>query len=143
MRGRRDQHWRRRGFTLIELLVVLAILGLLVSVATPQVLKYLANAKIETARIQIRSMSTALDLFFADTGRYPTTEEGLKALVSAPHGLERWAGPYVKKNDTLNDPWGRPFVYMSPGEHGPFDLSSNGPEARGARDGAAPAMRNW
>src|SRR5215472_12837543 len=84
------------GFTLIELLVVLAILGLLVALATPQVLKYLSKSKVDTARIEIANLSTSLDLFLIDVGRYPTQQEGLQALVSNPGGLASWHGPYVK-----------------------------------------------
>src|SRR5262245_56461183 len=82
------------GFTLVELLVVLVILSLLAAIATPQVMKYLGGAKSEAAKIQIRNLSTTLDLFRLDAGRYPTTEEGLLALIRRPPSAERWNGPY-------------------------------------------------
>lgn len=116
------------GFTLIELLVVLAILGMLVAIATPQVLKYLGSARVETTRVQIHNLSTALDFFKLDVGRYPTTNEGLNALLVAPSGLANWNGPYLKQGASLDDPWGHPYAYVSPGVHSDFDLSSGGPE---------------
>jgi general secretion pathway protein G len=118
------------GFTLVELLVVLAILGLLVAIASPQVLKYLARAKVDTARIELKSMSTALDLFLVDDGRYPTEQEGLQALVANPGGLASWAGPYLKTGATgvPMDPWGHPYQYRYPGQSGDYDLFSNGPD---------------
>jgi len=134
---------QEQGFTLIELLVVLAILGLLAAIATPQVFKYLNNAKISSARTQVESLSSALDLFRLDAGRYPTTQEGLKALIEAPSGLDVWNGPYVKKKASLIDPWGHPYQYRSPGEHGEFDLFSDGPNAGSAGDAESPTIANW
>lgn len=131
------------GFTLIELLVVLAILGFLAVIATPQVLKYLNHAKVSAAHTQVESLSSALDLFKLDVGRYPTTQEGLAALVTQPAGLDGWNGPYVKKKASLIDPWGHPYGYRVPGEHGEFDLFSNGPDGEGAGNGGNPAIANW
>lgn len=121
------------GFTLIELLVVLAILGLLVAVATPQVLKYLGKAKADTAKIEIKSMSTALDLFLIDVGRYPTQQEGLEALISNPGALPSWHGPYLKAASVPLDPWGHPYQYRIPGQSGDYDiytLNADGSPAR-------------
>jgi general secretion pathway protein G len=116
------------GFTLVELLVVLAILGLLVAIASPQVLKYLARAKVDTARIEMKSMATALDLFLVDEGRYPTEQEGLQALVTKPGDLVYWAGPYLKTGATGSpmDPWGHPYQYRYSRQSGDYDLFSNG-----------------
>lgn len=131
-----------RGYTLVELLVVLAILGLLAAIATPQVIKYLDHARVSTAKTEIENLSTALDLFKFDVGRYPSTQEGLTALVSAPPGTEAWNGPYIKRNSNLIDPWGHPFHYRAPGQHGEFDIYSGGPE--GHDDvGGHPAIANW
>ena len=132
-----------QGFTLVELLVVLGILGLLVAIASPQVLKYLDRAKVSTTRVQIASLSTALNLFKLDVGRFPTTEEGLAALLTAPVGDETWNGPYINKTANLNDPWGRPYNYRAPGEHGEFDLSSQGPNSGGGGVAAGQLIANW
>ncbi len=117
---------REGGFTLLELLVVLIILTLLATIAAPQVLNYLGGAKTDTAKIQINNLGSALDLFRLDAGRYPTEDEGLRALVERPQTGERWRGPYVKKQDSLIDPWGAPYVYVFPGQHGEYDLYSLG-----------------
>lgn len=128
-RAPRAEAERRRpgsaGFTLIELLVVLAILGLLVAVATPQVLKYLSKAKEDTARIEVNNLSTALDLYLVDVGHYPTQQEGLQALVTNP-GTNAWHGPYLKSKSVPLDPWGQPYQYRIPGQSGDYDLYSLG-----------------
>src|SRR5512145_1161601 len=118
---------RRRGeagFTLIELLVVLVILVLLASLVAPRVIGYVGSSRTKAAKVQIQSLSTALELYKVDTGRYPTTSEGLRALVAAPPGVTSWNGPYLTKKEVPTDPWGRPYTYRSPGEHGPFDIAS-------------------
>jgi general secretion pathway protein G len=141
--GTRNIRRRDAGFTLLELLVVLAILGLLAAIATPQVLKYLGNAKISTAKLQVQSLSSSLDLYRLDNGAYPTTEQGLVALTSRPADAPNWAGPYVKQRDSLIDPWGHPYVYRRPGEHGEFDLSSTGPNGGGGSGGDTQAITSW
>jgi general secretion pathway protein G len=111
------------GFTLVELLVVLAILGLLIAVATPQLIGYLGKAKVDTARIQMHEMSTALDMFLVDVGRYPSQQEGLGALVANPGTLGTWRGPYLKASGVPLDPWGQPYQYRIPGQNGhDYDL---------------------
>jgi general secretion pathway protein G len=132
-----------RGFTLVELLVVLAILSLLVGIAVPQVFKYFSRAKEDAAKIQMQTIATGLDLFMLDVGRYPTDQEGLKALDEPPPGVARWTGPYVSKSTILTDPWGRPYVYHQPGQHGDYDLYSLGPDGRatGPNDASAIAER--
>ncbi|HXC56387.1 MAG TPA: type II secretion system major pseudopilin GspG [Rhizomicrobium sp.] len=130
------------GYTLVELLVVLAILGLLATIATTQVLRYFASAKMSTAHAQIESFSSALDLYKLDMGRYPTSQEGLEALKAKPPTADNWNGPYVKNTTSLNDPWGNPYTYVSPGRHGEFDLSSNGPNGA-TSNGADPPVRSW
>ncbi len=116
------------GVTLIELLVVVAIIGMLAAVVTPQVIGYLDRAKVSTAKSQITNIATALDLFKLDVGRYPTTEEGISALVTPPTGLDHWNGPYLRKTGSLADPWGNNFQYKFPGEHGEYDIYSLGPK---------------
>ncbi|HTT85178.1 MAG TPA: type II secretion system major pseudopilin GspG [Rhizomicrobium sp.] len=132
------------GYTLMELLVVLAILGLLAAVATPMVLHYLDSAKVSTAKTEVSNLSAGLDLFKYDVGRYPTTEEGLEALISAPEGVENWNGPYIKKTTKLNDPWGHPYNYRYPGTHGgEFDLYSYGAHPDEAKADEKPPIANW
>ena len=121
---------RKPGFTLVELLVVLVILGLLASVAAPQAMRYLGGAKHDAAKLQLSGLVTAVDLYRLDVGRYPTREEGLAALLQRPSGVDRWNGPYVRKADQLQDPWGRPYRYRSPGEHGAYDLFTLGGDDR-------------
>jgi general secretion pathway protein G len=130
----RTQLISRRGFTLVELLVVIAILGLVMSLVGPQILKKFAAAKGDTAALQINDFGASLDLFFLDVGRYPTTEEGLDALLAAPGNLAEWSGPYLRKNFVPKDPWGHPYAYKSPGDHGAYDLWSLG--ADGASGGS-------
>ena len=116
---------RQQGFTLIELLVVIVIIGLLAALVGPRFFGKVGIAKLKAAKAQIEMFGTALDTFRLDVGRYPTTEEGLKALREKPSGAERWEGPYLPK-EIPNDPWGRPYVYRSPGDHGDYDLFSYG-----------------
>jgi general secretion pathway protein G len=116
---------RDEGFTLIELLVVLIILGLLSALVAPKFFGKIEKAKTKTAKAQVELLGAALDDFRLDNGRYPTTEEGLKALREKPGDLETWDGPYLPK-PVPEDPWGRPYHYQSPGEHGDYDLFSYG-----------------
>lgn len=134
---------RNAGFTLLELLVVLVILGLLAALATPQVLSYLGRARTQSASLQIHNLASALDLFRLDIGHYPTQDQGLSALVQAPDGLPNWGGPYVKKPEMLNDPWGHPYTYRIPGEHGDFDLYSLGADNADGGDGENRDVTNW
>lgn len=130
-------------YTLLELLVVLAILGFLAAIATPQVLKYLDNAKLGAAKTQIGNLSLAVDLYRFDVGHYPTTEQGLEALEGAPTDVESWNGPYITRGASLIDPWGNAYQYRSPGEHGPFDIFSYGAASPGESDASGPSVRSW
>ncbi len=114
------------GFTLVEMLVVITIIGLIMALVGPRVLNYLSESKVKTARIQIESFSQALDLFFLDNGRYPSSSEGLSALVQRPGNAGSWNGPYIKTGAVPADPWGHPYVYRAPGEHGPYEIASYG-----------------
>ena len=130
------RHPRERGFTLIELLVVLAILGLLAGVVAPRVLDYFGKAKTDTAKLQIENLSAALDLYRLDVGRYPSTQEGVGALVAKPAAAEAWRGPYLKGTATPADPWGRAYQYRSPGTSGrPYDLFSLGADGTPGGEG--------
>lgn len=132
------------GFTLLEILVVLVILGLLAAVvAGPQVFRQLGAAKSEAAKLQIDRISGALDLFRLDVGRYPSQGEGLEVLVEAPSGAVRWNGPYLKKQQSLVDPWGRPFGYRYPGQHGEYDLWSTGADGVEGGEGENRDVVNW
>lgn len=130
------------GFTLIELLVVMVIIGLLASLVVPRFIRQEEKAKVKTARAQIEMLGTALDTFRLDVGRYPTTQEGLEALRQRPAGVERWDGPYLKK-EVPRDPWGNPYVYRSPGEREPYELLSYGADgvAGGTDDNAD--IKSW
>ena len=118
------------GFTLVELLVVLVILVLLASIIGPRVIGYLGGAKSKTAKIQIESLVTSLELFHVDVGRYPTTTEGLDALVKAAISIKGWNGPYLAKDGVPQDPWGAPYKYESPGKTKPFEIYSLGADGK-------------
>ncbi|MFN7055084.1 type II secretion system major pseudopilin GspG [Hyphomonas sp.] len=104
---------RQAGFSLMELLVALVILALIMGVVGPRVIGYLSRAKSQTAETQVRNMQGALDMFMLDVGRYPTEEEGLRALVAAPASAPGWAGPYLDEDEVPADPWGRPYLYAT------------------------------
>ena len=130
------------GFTLIELIVVVVIIGLLAGLVLPQFIRQEEKAKMKTAKAQIELFGTALDTFRLDVGRYPSTEEGLQALRQKPGALERWDGPYLKK-DLPEDPWGKAYVYRSPGEHGPYDILSYGADGVQGGDGDNRDITSW
>ena len=140
---RRRARRRERGFTLIELLVVLVILGLLSAFVAPQVLNYLGRAKTDAASAQIQNIASVLDLYRLDTGRYPAEEEGLEALVEAPPDSTVWNGPYVKRRDSLIDPWGEMYIYRFPGEHGDFDLFTLGADKAEGGEGEDRDVTSW
>lgn len=125
---------RQAGFTLIELLVVLVIIGLLATLVAPNFIGQSEKAKPKAARVQLENLRNALDMFQLDVGRYPTTEEGLEALRMRPNSAPRWAGPYLRDEIPV-DPWGRPYVYRSPGEGGGnYDIGSYGADGRAGGD---------
>lgn len=134
---------RKNGFTLLELMVVLLILALLATIAAPQVMKHLAKAKSETAKIQIDALTASVNYFQLDTGRFPTDQEGLKALTEAPANEGKWDGPYVQKKDSLIDPWGRPYSYKQPGQHRDFDIFTLGSDGKEGGNGDARDIGNW
>ena len=134
---------REAGFTLLELLVVLAIMGLLAAIIAPQVLRYLGSSRTQTARVQIQNIVAALELYKLDVGHYPTQAEGLNSLVTAPGNETGWNGPYLKKESALKDPWGEPYVYKIPGQHGEFDIYSLGSDKAEGGTGEAQDVGNW
>jgi general secretion pathway protein G len=131
-----------QGFTLVELLVVLVILVLLASVIGPRVISYLGSSRSKTSQIQIESLTTALELFHIDVGRYPTATEGLESLVKVAGTIPGWNGPYLRKNDVPVDPWGKPYVYASPGKEKAFDLMTLGRDGKEGGTGEDADIRN-
>jgi general secretion pathway protein G len=144
--GTPERAGRRRadcGFTLVELLVVLVILGLVIGLAAPQVMKYLGGAKTDSAGLQIGRLSGTIDLYRLDVGSYPDQSVGLQALLEAPGDVKNWNGPYLKKADGIIDPWGRPYLYRFPGEHGEFDLYTLGSDGQEGGEGEDEDVTSW
>jgi general secretion pathway protein G len=135
--GERRPDLGQQGFTLVEMLVVITIIGLIMGLIGPRVLNYLNESKVKAAKIQLQSFSSALDLFYLDAGRYPSTSEGLAALVQRTPGVAAWNGPYLKGGNVPNDPWSHPYVYRAPGERGPFDIMSYGSDGQEGGSGIA------
>lgn len=131
------------GFTLLELLVVLVIIGLLAGIVGPRLFKNVGKSEITTAKAQIDALSKAVDTFRLDTGRFPTSQEGLSVLNTRPANTPNWNGPYLKKA-VPPDPWGQPYYYRAPGEHNPdYDLYSYGPDKAPGGDGDNADLGNW
>jgi general secretion pathway protein G len=131
-----------RGITLIELLVVMVIIAMFATLVGARLFRNVDKAKQATAKEQIAEFESSLDLFRLDVGRYPTSAEGLEALHSKPAGVDNWDSPYLKKEVPL-DPWGHPYVYRCPGQHGDFDLLSYGADGQEGGDGDGVDIRNW
>ena len=125
------------GFTLVEMLVVITIIGLIMGLVGPRVLNYLSESKVKAAKIQLQSFASALDLFYLDAGRFPSTSEGLGALVQRTPGIAAWNGPYLKGGNLPNDPWSHAYVYRSPGERGPYAIVSYGSDGQEGGSGTA------
>jgi general secretion pathway protein G len=146
MNGKRNKHGaagaRQTGFTLMELLVVLAILGLLMSLVGPQVLNQLGGAKTKTTGIQIKDLEQSLEMYKLDVGRFPSTEEGLQALVEKPGNAVGWNGPYLKSDVPL-DPWNREYHYKYPGERAELDIYSYGQDGQAGGEGEDADVGNW
>jgi|SRR5882724_2202237 len=136
-RRKRRQDLGQQGFTLVEMLVVITIIGLIMGLIGPRVLNYLNESKVKAAKIQLQSFSSALDLFYLDAGRYPSTSEGLTALVQRTPGVAAWNGPYLKGGNVPSDPWSHPYVYRAPGERGPYDIMSYGSDGQEGGSGLA------
>jgi general secretion pathway protein G len=131
----------QRGFTLVELIVVMVIIGMLAALVFPRLLPKVGKGRVAAAKAQIELLGQALDQFRLDTGRYPTTAEGLNALMVNP-GVDNWDGPYLKKA-IPNDPWKRPYNYLSPGNHGDYDLSSYGADGSPGGEGENQDIDSW
>lgn len=132
----------RSGFTLLELMVVMVIIGMLAAYVAPRYFAQVGKSETKLARAQIDALEKALDQYRADTGHYPSSEQGLAALMTRPGNEPKWGGPYMKR-EVPADPWGRPYLYRQPGEHGEVDLSSLGSDGRPGGSGDASDVQNW
>lgn len=136
-----------RGFTLIELLVVLVIIGILAGYVGPKIMGHPEEAKQTMAAAQMSSLETALEMYKLDNGAYPTTEQGLQALVEQPsggQGTSSWRkGGYMKKGKVPKDPWGNDYIYLSPGTHSDFDIISYGADNESGGEDANADVNNW
>lgn len=132
---------RQNGFTLIEVIIVMIIITLLAALVGPRLFPKLGKGKQAAARAQIELLGQGLDQFRLDVGRYPTADEGLKALMANP-GVDNWDGPYLKKT-VPNDPWGKPYIYQMPGAHGDYNLISYGRDASPGGEGEDKDINSW
>ncbi len=133
---------RRRNFTLIEVVIVVVILVMLASIAVPMYFRHITSARVGTAKTQIKMLEQALMDYKLDTGKYPETADGLRALMENVAQDEKWKGPYIKPN-VPKDPWGNDYIYACPGEHGEFDLSSYGADGQPGGEGENGDINNW
>ncbi len=134
---------KQTGFTLLELLVVLGILGMLAGLVVPSVMKHMGEAKLKDAKIQIESLAQTLDMYKLDVGGYPSSEQGLNALIENPGDVKRWNGPYLNKSKVPLDPWNNEYKYTFPGEHSKFDISSMGADGKEGGEGEDQDLNSW
>ena len=135
---------RTGGFSLLELLAVLVILGILAGIFAPRFLGQAESAKRKAAKLEIDQIGQSLDLYKLETGKYPTSQEGLAALVTAPSGATNWNGPYLKKTSVPKDPWGNDYKYVSPGDQNrPYDIVSLGGDGKEGGDGDGKDIASW
>ena len=127
---------RQRGMTLIEILVVLVLIGIVLGIVGGNFIGRGEKAKSDAAKIEIGQIGQALDLYKLETGRYPSSSDGLQALVTAPGGASNWNGPYWKKSQIPKDPWGNDYRYTSPGQKGEYDILSLGADGKEGGEGA-------
>jgi general secretion pathway protein G len=133
----------QRGYTILELLVVMGILAMLAGLAVPQAIRYFSRAKSETSQLQITNLVSAVEMYYLDIGKYPPNDMSLRALIEAPAGETKWAGPYIKKADALMDPWGKAYQYRFPGQHGSFDIFSLGRDGQQGGTGEDKDLTSW
>jgi len=134
---------RNAGFTLLELLVVLGIIAMLAGIVGPAVMKHMGDSKTKAAKVQIEDLSSALDMYKLDEGRYPTQQQGLQALIEKPSDSRRWNGPYLRKEKVPEDPWRQDYHYVFPGQHGKFDLFSYGADEKEGGTGEDQDINSW
>jgi general secretion pathway protein G len=137
-----DRKQKERGITLIELLVVMVIIAMFATIVGQRLFRNVEKARQTTAKAQLNEFESVLDAFRLDVGRYPTTEEGLQSLRLRPGSLERWDGPYLRK-DVPMDPWQRPYLYRFPGQHGDYDLYSFGADGQEGGEGENADVTSW
>jgi general secretion pathway protein G len=143
LHNKHKRHYKQTGFTLLELLVVLGIIAMLAGLVGPQVMKHMGESKIKAAKVQIEDLAQTLDMYKLDVGSYPTSEQGLNALIESPDGAQRWNGPYLRKAKIPLDPWNNEYKYTSPGEHGKFDIVSYGADGKEGGDGEDKDLVSW
>jgi len=133
-----------RGFSLLELLVVLLLLGAFAGIFAPKIFGQAEKAKQKAAKLEIDQIGQALDLYKLEIGRYPTSQEGLAALMTAPSGTSNWNGPYLKRNAVPKDPWSNEYRYVSPGDQNrPYDIISLGSDGKEGGDGDGKDINSW
>jgi len=132
----------QKGFTLIELLIVMIILGLLAALVAPRMFGKIGTSKQKAAKSQISLFETALDTYRLDVGEFPTSEQDLQALREKPSGADNWDGPYLPK-EIPKDPWGNPYEYRHPGEHGDYDIISYGADGQPGGEDEDADVVNW
>jgi general secretion pathway protein G len=132
-----------RGMTLIEILVVLTLIGIVMGIVGGNYLGQGEKAKQKAAKIEIEQIGQTLDMFKLEVGRYPTTQEGLQALITAPTGVTNWNGPYWKKSTLPKDPWTNEYKYASPGQHGAYDVWSYGADGKEGGEGTDKDITSW
>jgi general secretion pathway protein G len=132
-----------RGMTLIEILVVLVLIGVVLGIVGGNFIGRGEKAKGDAAKIEIGQIGQALDLFKLEVGRYPTTQEGLQALITAPTGVSNWNGPYWKKSTVPRDPWNNEYKYIAPGQHGAYDIISYGADGKEGGEGPDKDIASW
>lgn len=134
---------KQSGFTLLELLVVLGIIAMLAGIVGPQVMKHMGESKTKAAKVQIEDLSATMDMYKLDAGSYPTSQQGLQALIEAPDNAKRWNGPYLSKSKMPLDPWQNEYHFVSPGEHGKFDIFTYGADDKEGGEGEDRDVLSW
>ena len=140
---RQIKNRKQMGFTLLELLVVLGIIAMLAGIVGPQVMKHMGESKTKAAKVQLEDLASTLDMYKLDAGTYPSTEQGLNALIEAPDNARHWSGPYLSKSKIPLDPWQNEYHYVFPGEHGKFDIFSYGADGNEGGTGEDQDIVSW
>jgi general secretion pathway protein G len=142
MREKQKPNGRHRGFTLIEIIIVVIIMSLIAALVVPRLFKKVEKSKQQITKTQIVLLENSIKMFKLDTGRYPTSKEGLKALLEAPQGVTNWDGPYLEKG-LPKDPWGRDYTYVYPGKNYTYEITSLGADGKEGGEGEDKDINNW